>query len=118
MPQFPQVKLESSGPTSVLTEMDDPHGWLSAIDKEWRVVEKLEVGRRLPDDRMVACSPYALSKGDFVDIGVEMDISTTCTPSGRLRNHVHLSIVHVLQLLPACLVSEVCPFICSSDDPP
>ena len=95
------------GAECVLTEMDDPHGWAPAVNKEWRVVEKLEVGRRLPDRRTVACSPFALSKGDFVDVGVELDISTSRAPNGRMRNSVHLSIVHVLQLLPASIVQEV-----------
>ena len=71
------------------------------------MVEKLKVGRQLPDGRTVTCSLFALSKGDFVDVGVELDISTSRAPNRHMRNSVHLSIVHVLQLLPASLVQEV-----------
>lgn len=58
--------------------MDDPHGWAPAVNKEWHVVEKLEIGRRLLDRRTVACSPFALSKGDFVDVGVELKNLISC----------------------------------------
>ena len=87
--------------------MDDPHGWAPAVARDWRVMDKLEIGRRLPDGSTVACSPFALSKGDFVDVGVEFDVSTSRTPNGHVRNHVHLAIAHVLQLLPACIAQEV-----------
>ena len=65
------------GAECVLTEMDDLHGWAPAVNKEWHVVEKLEVGRRLPYGHTVTCSLFALSRGDFVDVGVELDISTS-----------------------------------------
>ena len=62
---------------------------------------------RMKDGRTTACSPFVLSRGDFVDIGIMFDISSSRTPNGRARNNVHLSMVHVLQLLPACMINEV-----------
>ena len=87
--------------------MDNPHGWAPAVNKEWHVVEKLEVGRQLLDRRIVACSPFARSKGDFVDVGVELDISTSPMPNGHIQHSVQLTFVHVLQLLPVRIVQEV-----------
>ena len=69
------------------------------------------LGSRLYDGRTAACSPFVLSRGDFVDIGLVFDISTSRTPNGRIRNNVHLSIVHVLQLVPVCIAQEVCTLL-------
>jgi hypothetical protein len=99
---------------SVLSEGDDPHGWISAIADKWRVVEQLQIGRRLVEGQAVSCSPYALSRGDFVDVGMGFDICTSRTPTGRMRNNVNLSMVHVLQLLPACMISKVSLFLYGS----
>jgi len=77
------------------------------IAKQWRVMERLQIGSRMKDGRTTTCSPFVLSRGDFVDIGIMFDISSSRTPNGRTRNNVHLSMVHVLQLLPACMINKV-----------
>ena len=61
----------------------------------------------MKDGWTAACSPFVLSRGNFVDIGIMFNISSSRTPNGRARNDVHLSMVHVLQLLPACMINEV-----------
>jgi hypothetical protein len=91
---------------SILVEGDDPHGWAPPVDKRWRVTDRLQIGSRMKDGRTIACSPFVLSRGDFVDIGLVFDISTSRMPNGRMRNNVHLSMVHVLQLLPACMIEN------------
>lgn len=100
-------------PASALTAGDDPHEWAPGVDNMWRVTQKLETGQREGSGTNSICSPFLFSQGDFVDIGVAFDIATTRQPSGRLRNHVHLSIVHVLQLCASkspAQVSAYCMF--------
>jgi len=92
---------------SILTEGDGPHGWTPKIAKHWHVTKRLQIRSHMRDGRTVACGPFVLSHGDFVDVGIMFDISTSRTPNGRIQNNVHLSIVHVLQLLPICMINEV-----------
>lgn len=92
------MKVTETTPISALTAGDDPHEWAPGVDKIWRVAEKLEIGIRASDGTHAISNSSVFSQGDFVDIGVAFDVATIRQPSGRLRNHVHLSIVHVLQL--------------------
>jgi hypothetical protein len=41
----------------------------------------------------------ALSIGDFVDVGALVDIATVRLPNGRIHTQIHLSLVHVLQVV-------------------
>ena len=55
---------------------DDPNNWYQRVSADWRLSDKLEVGRILDDGSAVATNPMALSVGNFVDIGASVDVAT------------------------------------------
>jgi len=105
---FTKVRGSVDNTPSVLDPTDDPHNWGWRVASDWRVTEKLQIGRLLDDGRIVSSSHLALSKGDFVDVGFEFAISNR----GRRGVAVHLCMTHVLQLLPSYAVAEV-RLVCS-----
>jgi hypothetical protein len=86
---------------------DDPNNWYQRVSADWRLSDKLEVGRILDDGSAVATNPMALSVGDFVDIGASVDIATVRLPNGRIHTKIHLALVHVLQV-SAVVHEDVC----------
>ena len=89
---------------SVLEPEDDPKKMCSNLPSNWAVTSHLQIGRKLSDGSTTKCSPLLISVGDFVDVGLEVDVAT----GGRHnRNRVHFSITHVLQLLKATDVATV-----------
>lgn len=102
-------QVTDNTPGSALAAGDDPHQWAPGVDHIWRVTDKLQTGIREASGNHTLCSPFVFSQGDFVDVGITFDIATTRQPNGRLRNHVHLSIVHILQLRASILPEPVRP---------
>ena len=92
----------SFAPTSVLEAMDDPQKLAWRVSSDWRVIEKLAIGRRLPDGRDVKSTHLIISAGDFIDVGVNFAIVYR---NGRLS--VQLVMTHVLQLASASSVAQV-----------
>ena len=93
---------DDTGP-SVLEDMDDPQYWASNVSSEWRVTEKLQIGERCDDGRVTSWSYLIVSPGDFVDVGVTVNIVNR----GGRGIAVQLIMTHVLQLLAASRVLEV-----------
>jgi hypothetical protein len=68
----------------------------SKLPDNWIIRDRLQIGRKLTDGSTVKCSPLVISVGDFVDVGLEVDVAT----GGRYgANRVHFSITHVVQLM-------------------
>ena len=85
---------------SIVPRTDLAYDDLKKVNKRWLVTDKVQVGRRTTDGRLVRCSPLMIQKGDFVDISVVADIATFCA-SGEQGGKVHFSLEQVIQLAEA-----------------
>ncbi|KAJ7130154.1 hypothetical protein C8R44DRAFT_534674, partial [Mycena epipterygia] len=82
---------------SVLRAGDDPYGHAAMVNNEWRVVKTLSMGRLLVSEgRVVPCDHTAFRVGDFVDIGIALDIAAVPQRRGKPRVDVHIALQHVL----------------------
>ncbi|KAJ7119802.1 hypothetical protein C8R44DRAFT_878192 [Mycena epipterygia] len=97
------TKVRPSAPEpSVLRAGDDPYGHAAMVDTEWRVVKNLSMGRVLAaDGRAVPCDHTAFRAGDFVDIGISLDIAAVPQRRGNPRVDVHIALQHILLLREA-----------------
>lgn len=100
---FKQIRDIQNAPADVLSAADDPKGLRARVSSEWRVLEKLPIGRRLPNGKVVACNHIALSRGDFVEVAATFDVAYR----GSVGVQIHLNISQVIQILPASLISPV-----------
>ncbi|KAK7026976.1 hypothetical protein R3P38DRAFT_2527275 [Favolaschia claudopus] len=105
-----QVRSTNRNLPSALREGDDPHGICEAVAKDWKVTSRLSIGRLAPsmvdDNRTVVCDHTAVKTGDFVDIGVSVEIVTFGRFDEKPRVDVHFCLEHVLLLRSADV--EVC----------
>jgi hypothetical protein len=62
----------------------------------------------------VRCSPFLFSKGDFVDVALELDVATG-DKHGKTR--VHLNLTHVVLLKNAIEISPVGPLVLYPPNP-
>ena len=85
---------------SIVPRTDLAYDDLRKVNKRWLVTDKVQVGRRTNEGRLVRCSPLMIQKGDFVDISVVADIATFCS-SGEQGGKVHFSLEQVIQLAEA-----------------
>lgn len=91
-------------PTHDVQVEEDPQNMYSNLPDNWAMDGRLQIGRKLSDGTTIKCSPFLISVGDFVDVGLEVDVAT----AGRHgRNRVHFSITHVVQLLKSADVAKV-----------
>ncbi|KAK7038408.1 hypothetical protein R3P38DRAFT_3182489 [Favolaschia claudopus] len=102
---FTKVRSTNRQLPSALREGDDPHGICEAVAKDWKVTSRLSMGRLAPsmvdDNRTVACDHTAFKAGDFVDIGVSVEIVTFGRFDEKPRVDVHFCLEHVLLLRSA-----------------
>lgn len=59
---------------SVLAAEEDPNGDAKAIEKQWVVSNKLQIGKRSTNGTVCACAPEEIRVGDFVDVLVSPEI--------------------------------------------
>lgn len=81
----------------MLNDTDDPQGWSQRIATEWRVTEKIRLGRRLANGSSVCSSHVVFTAGDYVDIAALVDISYR----GNKGVSVQFSMTEVVQLTSA-----------------
>jgi hypothetical protein len=96
---------------SALLPCDDPSKLTNICEPMWHITEKLQVGQFGGGEMPTACSPTALTAGNFVDIAFTFDIFIMKTRRGRQVVRAHLNLEHVLQLMPlrhADAVSGLC----------
>ncbi|KAJ7131645.1 hypothetical protein C8R43DRAFT_1133590 [Mycena crocata] len=105
---FTKVLNNSTGPDR-LRAGDDPYGWAAGVRKDWRVTRLLSMGRLFIDEdgaltasvsafRSAACDHTAFREGDFVDIGVSVDIAAITKRRTTPRVDVHMTFQHILLL--------------------
>ncbi|KAK7022627.1 hypothetical protein R3P38DRAFT_3196027 [Favolaschia claudopus] len=102
---FTKVRPTNRQLPSALREGDDPHGYCERVAKDWKVTSRLSMGRLSPsmvdDNRTVVCDHTAFKTGDFVDVGVSVEIVTFGRFDEKPRVDVHFCLEHVLLLRPA-----------------
>jgi len=76
------------------------------LPANWIIDGHLQIGRKVEDGSTVKCNSALISVGDFVDVGVEIDVATG---NKNGENRVHLSVTHIVQLLKAAEASKVNP---------
>lgn len=91
----------------MLQPEDDPQGWCPAVNNEWLITSRLQVGKPNSLGVLVQCSPLLLTEGDFVDVAIEIDIASNGTPSRNGQVRVHLSMQHVILLAKAVDAPQV-----------
>lgn len=98
-----QVQPGNTQGPSVLELMDDPSNKAHMIASSWVVTEMLPIGQRTPagPERMI--NHAILTEGDFVDVGISFGIVVK-----KHQISIHLTIVHISQLMKAKDVSKVC----------
>ncbi|KAJ7656084.1 hypothetical protein DFH06DRAFT_1132571 [Mycena polygramma] len=99
---FTKVHRWNHNTPSVLEQGDDPMEIARAIDPEWRVLKKLDIGMYMDDEEggyTVPCEAVGIREGDFVDVCVGFDIVNKRNTNGGLVATVHLYIQHVLLLV-------------------
>ena len=74
------------------------------LPENWVIDGHLQIGRKIRDGSTVKCSPTLISIGDFVDVGIEIDVTTSDKYS---KNRIHLNVTHIVQLLKAANASKV-----------
>ncbi|KAI0050692.1 hypothetical protein FA95DRAFT_1603329 [Auriscalpium vulgare] len=94
---------------SVLTAADDILGNARAIDRQWRVVDKIKFGRRLTSGRVRTCNPLEFKDGDFVDVTATIEIASIRGRSGSSTAVMHCVPTTVIRLCPAADVPEKMP---------
>ena len=79
---------------------DPAYDDLKKIEKRWVIANKLQVGRRKDDGKLVSCSPLMVQKGDFVDVSVVADIASYGGENSA-NTRVHFRLEQVLQVTAA-----------------
>ncbi|KDQ51999.1 hypothetical protein JAAARDRAFT_92179, partial [Jaapia argillacea MUCL 33604] len=92
------VTHHTSNKPSILNKQEDTEGNAAAIDNKWRIIGRLQIGKKLGDGKSVRCNPNVICVGDFVDVGVTMDVvSHPHWRDHRSSIYVHLTLSHILQ---------------------
>ncbi|KAJ7461254.1 hypothetical protein B0H11DRAFT_2241695 [Mycena galericulata] len=101
---FTKVRNAESD-VSVLRDGDDPYAFCEGIHKDWRVTKYLSTGRVIggvdEGANIVPCDHTAFREGDFVDVGISIDVAAVPQRRGAPRVDIHLFFEHVLQLRAA-----------------
>ncbi|KAJ7741067.1 hypothetical protein B0H16DRAFT_1728709 [Mycena metata] len=102
---FTKVNSRNRKQPSALEPGDDPMDMCLAVQDNWRILEKLNIGTYMPDDVdtldscVAPCSAMVVGEGDFVDVCVGFDIVSRRDRRGGTSIKVHLNIEHVLVLV-------------------
>jgi hypothetical protein len=103
------LQVNDNGPkltTCDIQMVDDPDSARTKLPPNWITGSHLQIGRKLPDGSTSRCSPLVISVGDFVDVGLELDVASG---DKYTKNRVHLCITHVVQLMKSTEAVKVRP---------
>ncbi|KAI0057502.1 hypothetical protein BV25DRAFT_1920092 [Artomyces pyxidatus] len=87
----------------VFTKVFNP----ATIVDQWRITEKLALGRRLADGTIERCNQFIFARGDFVDVAAAVDIANVKTYRGIPGVSIQLCPRHVVQLCKAADVPTI-----------
>ncbi|KAI9060907.1 hypothetical protein FKP32DRAFT_1550013, partial [Trametes sanguinea] len=68
---------------SAIVNSEDPRAKFKAIEKSWKVVDKLRAGTQLAHGEIFSVTPLSLRKGDLVDVSARVVVAFTRGPQGR-----------------------------------
>ncbi|KAH7908093.1 hypothetical protein BJ138DRAFT_1208189, partial [Hygrophoropsis aurantiaca] len=103
---FTKITPQNAHLQDVLTSGEDPSHLRDRVAANWRVTEKIQLGRCF-NGEFVACPFTSFSTGDFVDVGASFDISVRRSGGRQRVVRAHLRIEHVLLLASAKEVRHV-----------
>ncbi|EGO18501.1 hypothetical protein SERLADRAFT_481065 [Serpula lacrymans var. lacrymans S7.9] len=88
---FSKVTSANKEKSSILRKCDDPMERAKSVFDKWQILEKLPLGR-------VDALHTQFRKGDFVDVGVSIDISIFCGNCTKQLVQAHPKLEHILQV--------------------
>lgn len=86
---------------SFIDPADDPKNTYRKIQDSWNVCSALPIGEISTGDRLLALDKLLLTRGDFVEVGAEIDFVVGRDRTSRPILRAYLACTHVTRLLPA-----------------
>jgi hypothetical protein len=91
---------------SVLTTADDPNNLAKAMERQWRVTDKVQLAALTDGGSKLSCPLSTFQKGDFVEAAFTFEI-VTLKRKNTFTRHIHQKLQHLLQIVPYEELPEV-----------